>query len=146
MTALESSLQIVLIDGDELDSELTSFEFTSSGHTVTVPTENEVTETEWLSFTPDIVFIDVSLPDALGFDIARKLQAEPFAHGAWLVAMRVDDAPNMNAVIKECGFHFQLSKGAEFGHQARLVEARARLKVEQAKLRTNGFPLPPGLN
>lgn len=117
---------ILLVDGDEMNSELTSFEFSARGYTVSVPSERQLVTQAVSAFMPDLAFIDISLQDERAFEIARHLQGASATCLPWLVALYADDDPTTRRKIADAGFNFSLSKHAVFADLLDIVEARDR--------------------
>lgn len=53
-------------------------------------------------FNPDIMLIDIGLPDMQGFDVAERLRAEPQFEKTVMVALTGYDCEER---AKECGFN-----------------------------------------
>lgn len=130
-------LSIMLIVGDELDSELASFEFSAAGYTVSVPTDHQLAVEESLKVIPDVVFIDITLPDRAAYDIARRLGSSPDMASAWLVALGVDDNPGTHALASEARFLFKCGKKAQFSDLLRIVKAKEKLGRERAERKSD---------
>lgn len=62
---------------------------------------------------PDVVFLDIRLPDMPGTELCRRLRANPALEGATLVALSgaTDDATR--AAVRNAGFHRSLTKPVE---------------------------------
>ena len=65
------------------------------------------------SFAPEVVFLDLSLPDLDGFQVARILRLMPGLERSVLVALTGWSDPETKERAKECGFHHVLVKPFE---------------------------------
>jgi signal transduction histidine kinase len=65
-------------------------------------------------FHPNVVFLDIGLPEISGYDVARRLRAEPTLRGAVLVALTGWGSDDDKRQSKEAGFDFHLTKPVEF--------------------------------
>lgn len=127
MTESTTNLKILLIVGNGIDSELLSFEFSARGFQVIVPTAHQLAAEETLLQIPDIVFIDIELPDGAGLEIASRLRRAPGMESSWLVALGGGHDPAAQRLIRQSGFIFRFPKNIGFEHLCCLAEGKARL-------------------
>jgi CheY-like chemotaxis protein len=59
---------------------------------------------------PDLVLVDVGLPDIDGYEVARRLRAAPPTQGLWLVALTGYGTPEDRARALAAGFDDHLAK------------------------------------
>jgi CheY-like chemotaxis protein len=78
-----------------------------------------------------VILCDIGLPGIDGYEVARRLRADPARRGATLVALTGYVAPNDLARSKEAGFDHHLAKPISFE------------KIEQL-LASVGTPGQPG--
>ena len=66
------------------------------------------------SFIPDVVFLDLGMPDISGIQVAQMLRQEVHSENVKIIALTAwgDDA--MRAQTKANGFNFHLTKPAAF--------------------------------
>ena len=88
-------------------------------------------ETEFISFDPDIAFMDVGMPGLSGYDLARTLRATEHGSDAILVAVTGWGRPEDRRRTKEAGFDHHLVKPPELAAIqaicASLVDPSARV-------------------
>jgi signal transduction histidine kinase/CheY-like chemotaxis protein len=65
------------------------------------------------TFHPKVVFLDIGLPEINGYEVARRLRAEPMHSGAVLVALTGWGSDDDKRQSKEAGFDFHLTKPVE---------------------------------
>lgn len=74
---VETSPKILLVEDDTFMVELLTHEFFSAGFQVVVARTGTEGVTKFKEDSPDIVLLDVLLPDQNGFDTLRKIRREP---------------------------------------------------------------------
>jgi CheY-like chemotaxis protein len=61
---------------------------------------------------PDTVFLDLKMPEMDGYEVARRMRSEPWAHDAWLVALSGWGLEEHKRHSQEAGFDQHLTKPA----------------------------------
>lgn len=61
-------------------------------------------------FKPEVVLLDIGLPDMNGYDVARRLRSEPSLEGMLVVALTGWGNEENKRESKEAGFDFHLTK------------------------------------
>ena len=74
---------------------------------------------------PDAAIIDIGLPGLDGYQVARKIRAEPHGRGMLLLALTGYDAAGDAARASEHGFDYHLVKPVDPDHLARLLSESA---------------------
>ena len=64
-------------------------------------------------FNPEVVFLDIGLPGMNGYEVAKRLRAEPSLSGAVLVALTGWGSDDDKRRSREAGFDFHLTKPVE---------------------------------
>jgi CheY-like chemotaxis protein len=67
--------------------------------------------TQW---RPDFVLLDIGLPDLDGYEVARRLRAEPEIRGIRLIAVTAHGRESDVAQAREVGFDGHITKPVEF--------------------------------
>ncbi len=62
---------------------------------------------------PDTVFLDLKMPEMDGYEVARRMRREPWAHDAWLVALTGWGLDEHKRHSQEAGFDQHLTKPAD---------------------------------
>ncbi len=83
------------------------------GHDVRTTFEATSAETVAGEFRPDIAFLDLGLPHISGFELARRLRAQPNTNGTVLVAVTGWGKEEDRQRSREAGFDLHLVKPVE---------------------------------
>ncbi len=94
----DSLAMVLKLDGHETERVYTAFD----------ALERTVT------FKPDVVLLDIGLPEIDGYEVARRLRALPGLDGLRLVALTGYGQPEDRARTREAGFDAHLVKPVEF--------------------------------
>ncbi|MEO8586511.1 MAG: response regulator [Acidobacteriota bacterium] len=79
-----------------------------------------------LDFHPDVVLLDIGLPDLSGHEVAKRIRREPTLADVVLVALTGFDGKAHRATSMEAGFDYHLVKGAGFGPLQEILNTVAR--------------------
>src|SRR5262245_58115306 len=80
-------LRVLVVD-DNLDAaEALALLLRMRGHDVRVALDGDRALAEAAAYRPHIAFLDIDLPDINGYELARRLRAEPAHAGLRLVAL-----------------------------------------------------------
>jgi CheY-like chemotaxis protein len=66
-----------------------------------------------VAFNPEVVFLDIGLPDLDGHEVARRMRAETSLRNAMLVALTGWGSEDDKQRSREAGFDFHLTKPVE---------------------------------
>jgi PAS domain S-box-containing protein len=106
----------VLVVDDNVDAaESLSMMFSLEGHSVRVAysgTEGLLVACE---FAPDVAFLDIGMPGMSGYELARRLRAEPALAGLRLVAVSGWGGETDKLKAREAGFDLHLTKPVDAG-------------------------------
>ena len=104
----------VLIVDDNVDVATTLAEMLAlSGHqTITAFSGLEALDAA-ATFDPEVIFLDIGLPGMNGYEVARKLRANPFHDNALLVAVTGWGSEMDRRRSKDAGFDVHLTKPVE---------------------------------
>jgi CheY-like chemotaxis protein len=80
------------------------------------------------AFAPDIVFLDIGLPDLSGYDVARQLRNMPAGEKALLVALTGWGTQEDRQRTRDAGFDRHLTKPAELTAVEELLRSAAQAK------------------
>ncbi|WP_219134245.1 response regulator [Janthinobacterium sp. UMAB-60] len=118
--AVGASQRILVVD-DNCDAADTLAELLEMyGHTVrTAYTGVQATE-RTLEFKPDIVFLDIGLPDISGYEVAVKLRQLPIPQQFLLVALTGYGQEHDRQAALQAGFNEHFAKPVDFGKLAML--------------------------
>lgn len=105
-------MQILLIDDNEDNGELLSMLLTSWGHRVLLASDGEHGCKLALHSEPDVVFVDIGLPDIDGYAVARRLRANRPGADMRLVALTGYGHETDRARALAAGFDLHIVKPA----------------------------------
>ena len=119
--AVIGNSQRILVVDDNCDAADTLAELLEMyGHTVrTAYTGAQATE-RTLEFKPDIVFLDIGLPDMSGYEVAGKLRQLPMPQPFLLVALTGYGQEHDRQAALQAGFNEHFAKPVDFGKLAML--------------------------
>lgn len=101
----------ILVIEDNVDAaESLSEALTLSGHTVEVALTGPSGLEKARAFRPDVVLCDIGLPEIDGYEMARRMRADPDLRGMRLVALSGYASPEDVAKAKRAGFDTHLAK------------------------------------
>jgi CheY-like chemotaxis protein len=110
LPAAPSSLSIILVD-DNIDSaEMMGELLGALGHAVQVAHDGASALALAAARTPDVMILDIGLPDMDGSELARRLRAQPALAAVRLVAHTGYGAPHDRQKTLDAGFDFHLVK------------------------------------
>ncbi len=109
-----TGLRVLVVDddGDFLEGLQTLLEI--DGHTVRACASASSTIAAAPEFMPQVTLLDLSLPDADGFTVARRLRKEDPHREMLLVAMSGFGGPDIVQRAHEAGFDHHLLKPISF--------------------------------
>ncbi len=116
------SLRVLLVDDyvDTLESIQMILE--SWGHQVLIAQDGLTGIELARTYHPDMVLLDILLPDLDGYQVARQLRSEKGLEGIILVAITGWDTPDHRRQSKEAGFDHFLVKPLAIETLQRLME------------------------
>lgn len=85
-SGIVSKKRVPIVDGNELNLELASFLLTRDGLQVATALDGESALAQVAAFRPDLVLMDIQLPQTDGFELTRRLRADPATRGLVIVA------------------------------------------------------------
>jgi len=112
--------RILLIEDNPANLELALYLLQARGHTVLCATDGamgcQLAQTE----RPDLVLSDLGMPVIDGYEVVRRLRADPACSGLAIVALTAYSMPGDHARVLSSGFDGYLSKPIDpetFGQQ-----------------------------
>ena len=119
--ATAGSSQRILVVDDNSDAADTLAELLEMyGHTVRTAYTGAQAAERTLEFKPDIVFLDIGLPDMNGYEVAVKLRQLPIPQQFLLVALTGYGQAHDRQAALAAGFNEHFAKPVDFGKLASL--------------------------
>ena len=86
------------------------------------------------SFLPDVVILDIGMPDMSGLAVAKELRRQPATSGCLIVALSGWGSPTMRSATEDAGFDAHLTKPAQMEDllNAATQPRKPRLPVQAA--------------
>jgi CheY-like chemotaxis protein len=102
--------RILVVDDSPDTADTMAMLLETSGHEVRTATSGADALSIVDSFRPDLVLLDIGMPDMDGYAIARQLRARNALRGALLAAVTGYDGADDRRKSREAGFHHHLVK------------------------------------
>lgn len=119
----------LLIVDDETDAlQLLDYNFTAAGFDVILADTGEAALRSAIRYKPDVILLDIILPDMDGFSICRQLQARPVTARIPVVMLSSHSGFSVQAAGAEAGVRRCLSKTTDLAN----IIAAVRLTLEEA--------------
>jgi PAS domain S-box-containing protein len=116
-------LRVLLVD-DNVDScNMLASVLKHNGHGVQVAHTGSVGLQAALAWRPDVVLLDIGLPEIDGYEVARRLHHDPVMKNTKLVALTGYGAESDLQLAREAGFDAHMLKPVEFGELEKLLAA-----------------------
>ena len=101
----------ILVVDDNVDAAQTlAMLLDFSGHTTQSVFSGQQALDTALSFHPEIIFLDIGLPDMTGYEVARRLLANPATSSSYLIALTGWGTEDDVRKSKTAGFYAHLTK------------------------------------
>jgi CheY-like chemotaxis protein len=119
-------MHILVVDDEDDAREMLAELLAAQGHDVRVAPDGEVALREASLAPPEVVLLDIELPGMSGYEVARRLRAEPATSRARLVALTgyAQEADRRNA--ERAGFDLLMPKPIKLAELSALLARYAR--------------------
>jgi CheY-like chemotaxis protein len=119
-------LRILVVDDNEDSARSLAMILELEGHQVESVYSSQHALERVALFAPDVVLLDIGLPDMNGYEVARRIRALPEAMGIQLIALsgygQAEDKENS----RRAGFDYHLTKPVDFGTLQLALAAMSR--------------------
>jgi two-component system CheB/CheR fusion protein len=105
-----SDRRVLIIDDDTDGAEALSLLLRSAGHETEVAPDGETGVERAARIKPDVILVDIGLPDMDGYDVARELRKRPDARQALMIAVTGYGAEVDVRKSEEAGFDEHMTK------------------------------------
>jgi CheY-like chemotaxis protein len=121
-----SAKQRVLVVDDDVDgAEAIGELLRDYGHEVATAHNGAQALTHARLHRPDVVLLDINMPDMDGYDIARRMRSELGLGGALLVALSGDGEDRHRRLAREAGFDQHVTKPVDASKLEELLQPRS---------------------
>jgi signal transduction histidine kinase/ActR/RegA family two-component response regulator len=121
-TACNSGLDILIVDDNTDAADTLSLFLSTAGHRLRVAYEGRSALALAAEAPPDILLLDIGLPDIDGYELARRMRALPQTANATLIALTGYGQPADRERSVAAGFNHHLTKPVEATALLRLLE------------------------
>jgi CheY-like chemotaxis protein len=134
------SRRVLIVDDNEDAAELLTMMLELDGHVVEKIHHGAGAIEVARRFQPEIVFLDIGLPDMSGYEVARRLRELPGTVGAVLIALTGYGQQKDRDEALNAGFNHHLVKPVSFDALMLAVRNKLDVKYDGAFLRTWLWP------
>jgi CheY-like chemotaxis protein len=121
-----SGHRVLLVDDDTDSTEPLSLLLQAKGHQTRVANGGEEAIAVASAFHPQVVLLDLGLPGMDGYEVARRLRAQPSGQAAVLVALTGWAGREVRDKAAEAGFDYHLVKPVNWEELESIVDSVAR--------------------
>jgi len=115
--------RILLVDDNRDAAQALRLLLEADGHEVRVAADGASGLAMALAERPQVVLLDIGLPKIDGYEIAKRIRANPALAGTVLIAVTGYGQMHDRARASACGFHHHLVKPVEFTALQEIVRA-----------------------
>jgi CheY-like chemotaxis protein len=119
----QASKRILVIEDREAQGQSLAMVLELSGHQVRVANNGTSALSIADEFKPEVALIDIGLPDLNGYDVARRLRAQPQLRNLMLIAQTGWGRDEDRQRSREAGFDHHLTKPLDHDMLLRLIAA-----------------------
>lgn len=120
--------RVVVIDDNHDSNETLSMLLELAGHDVTSAFDGPSGLELIKSAKPEVVLLDIGLPEVDGYAVARSLRADPAMQGIYIVALTGYGQESDIALAREAGFDAHLLKPARVDDVLELISNRPKVR------------------
>ena len=125
----DNGLRVMVVDDNVDAAEMLATLLEMNGHHVSVEYDGKCALARAAREHPQVILLDIGLPDIDGHELARQLRAAPATADAVLIALTGYGQPEDQKRAHEAGFDYHMVKPADL---ARLLELLAEVKEGRA--------------
>jgi PAS domain S-box-containing protein len=125
---LPGQLRVLVVDDNTDAAESLGVLLEMEGHAAHIAHTGRDALAAAPGFAPDVVFLDIGLPDLSGYDVARQLRNMPAGEKALLVALTGWGTQEDRKRTRDAGFDRHLTKPAELTAVEELLRSAAQAK------------------
>jgi len=114
---------ILLVEDNELSADMLSRRLTRKGHQVTVAADGEAALERAREPGLQVILMDMSLPVMDGWEVTRRLKADPLTRGIPVVALTAHALPGQRERALEAGCEDYDTKPVELPRLLAKIEA-----------------------
>jgi CheY-like chemotaxis protein len=128
---LDAVLRVLIVDDNEDAATALELLLEEAGHSVRAAHTGPAGLAAALEFLPDVMLLDIGLPELDGFEVAKRIRQQAALHNIVLVAMTGYGLEKERQRSQEAGFDHHLVKPVDFGTLEQILAAVSQ-RVDQA--------------
>ena len=102
--------RILVVDDDPHIRDVISFALEKAGMTIETARDGGEALTSFRRQPPDMIILDIGMPDITGFEVARRVRLEPWGRDVYLIAVTGWGQKEDKALAIASGFDHHLTK------------------------------------
>lgn len=115
-------LRVLIVDDYPDSADAASLLLMLHGHDCRTATTGQGALDEAATFDPDVVILDIGLPDITGYEVARALRAREHGRPLYLAAVTGAGLPEDRAKAFAAGFDYHITKPADLKKLSLIVK------------------------
>ena len=116
-------MRVLVVDDNVDAAKILEMLVQESGHLVRMAHTGPTALAAALDYRPDVMLLDIGLPELDGFEVAKRIRQEPLLHDIVLVAMTGYGQESDRQHSQEAGFDHHLVKPADFEKVRQILAA-----------------------
>ena len=121
----EPTLRVLVVDDNVDAAKILRMLVRESGHLVRMAHTGPTALAAALDYRPDVMLLDIGLPELDGYEVAKRIRQEPLLHDIVLVAITGYEQTADRQRSQEAGFDHHLVKPADFAKVRQILAAAA---------------------
>lgn len=118
--------RVLVVDDIRDNADSLAFMLTAAGHEVRAAYGGQESLELAETFRPEIVLLDLGMPEVTGYEVARRIRSEPWGKSVTLIAITGWGRERDRQLTREAGFDHHLIKPFDAATLAELLEKPAR--------------------
>ena len=123
------ALRVLVVDDNVDAAKVLKLLVQEAGHVVRMVHTGPTAVAAALDFRPDVMLLDIGLPELDGLEVAKRIRQEPLLHDIVLVAMTGYGQAADRQRMQEAGFDHYLIKPADFEKVRQILAAAAEKTI-----------------
>ncbi len=118
-----SALRVLVVDDNVCAAKMLEMLVLDSGHLARMAHTGPTALEAALQYRPNVMLLDIGLPELDGFEVAKRIRQEPLLHDIVLVAITGYGQESDRQHSREAGFDHHLIKPADFNEVLRILSS-----------------------
>jgi signal transduction histidine kinase/DNA-binding response OmpR family regulator len=124
VVSLRNSGRVLVVDDLTASADSLAAVLELHGHSVQTASDGETAMRQMDTFMPDVVLLDIGLPDVSGVDVARWIRAQPRFEDVTIIALTGYGRDEDRARTRKAGVDHHLVKPADINTMLELIASR----------------------